>query len=382
MTSHVFVVDETTFPLHLRYRFAGIGAGANSLIDFNNSSTSNLHPSTEKKLVGMIADMSRIREGDRVFFYVQKEKSGGNDGIFCGAFRAHKRAFLDNGGRNQFLVNELGKSLTFRVMIEPEEVYPKGVSEWRALEEIRRIARPHQMLWSLIYRKLKGGRGCTMITHYEAEHLFGLIQESGEPLDVAARSLDFDLPTRKIVSTKSAPEEYAGEQTPFNMLPRMLQLDSVRQIEIYLQALIVARIGEADDPLTKILLNDARLSWIGNEVKCGLGMQSIDIILSSAAQQQRLTLIELKSVQATADNIRQMRRYVDWADNYYVPNSPAIIEPVLITRKMSGDLPADFVRTAAEFDKENAGKTCAKLRLVEFEIRGGQLHYQERKIGD
>ena len=382
MTSHVFVVDERTFPLHLRYQFAGIGAGNNDQINFNNSSTSNLNSQTEKTLVGMIADMSRIRKGDRIFFYVQKEGSRGNDGVFCGVFRACGRAFLDNDGKEQFLRDKLGKSLTFRVLIEPEEVYSAGVSEWHALEEIRRISHPHKMLWSLIYRKLKGGRGCTMITHYEDDYLFRLIRESGRPLNAESQVLNFDQKARAIVAEKGARLEYTGEQTPFNMLPRMLAVANRWKIEIFLQAMITAHIGNANDLLTRILLGEDRLSWIGNEVKCGLGMQSMDIVLACEGQQQRLLLLELKSDQPIADNILQMRRYVDWADNYYIPNSSAIIEPMLIARETPGDLPADFVRTAAEFDKENAGKTCAKLRLVEFEIRGGQLHYQERKIGN
>ena len=382
MTSHVFVVDERTFPLHLRYQFAGIGAGNNDQINFNNSPTSNLIAGAEKNLVGMIADMSRIRKGDRIFFYVQKEGSRGNDGIFCGVFRACGRAFLDNGGKQQFLVDKLGKSLTFRVLIEPEEVCSAGVSEWHALEAIRRISRPHQMLWSLIYRKLKAGRGCTMITHYEDDSLSRLIRESGQPLNAEGQVLNFDPKARAIVAEKGAHPKYTGEQTPFNVLPRMLAVANRWKIEIFLQAMIIAQIGGANDPLTQILLGEDRLSWIGNEVKCGLGMQSMDIMLACKGQQQRLLLLELKSDQPVADNILQMRRYVDWAGDYYLPNSPAIIEPVVIARKTPGDLPVDFVRTAAEFDKENAGETCAKLRLVEFEIGEKQIHYQERKIGN
>ena len=384
MTSHVFVVDETTFPLHLQYQFAGIGAGDNDQINFNNSPTSTLKAaSTEKNLVGMIADMSRIRKGDRIFFYVQKKGDyRGNDGIFCGVFRACGRAFLDNGGKQQFLVDKLGKSLTFRVLIEPEEVCSAGVSEWQALEAIRRVSCPHQMLWSLIYRKLKAGRGCTMITHYEDDYLSRLIRESGRPLNAKGQVLNFDQKARAIVAEKGARPAYTGEQTPFNMLPRMLAVDNRWKIEVFLQAMITAHIGDANDLLTRILLGGDRLSWIGNEVKCGLGMQSMDIMLACKGQQQRLLLLELKSDQPEADNILQMRRYVDWAGDYYLPNSPAIIEPVLIARETPGDLPADFVRTAAEFDKQNAGETCAKLRLVEFELRGGQIDYQERKIGD
>lgn len=72
MTAHVFIVDDNTFPVHLQYGFAGTGAREHALVDFNNSPSTvlfagNKHPG-EHNLVGMIADINRVRKGDRVFF--------------------------------------------------------------------------------------------------------------------------------------------------------------------------------------------------------------------------------------------------------------------------------------------------------------------------
>ena len=64
----------------------------------------------------------------------------------------------------------------FRTLIEPSEVFPEGVIEWDALDNIEGITNPNQMLWSLIYRKLKGNRGCTSITEQESEKLINLIR--------------------------------------------------------------------------------------------------------------------------------------------------------------------------------------------------------------
>ena len=398
MTAHVFIVGDNTFPMHLRYQFAGIGAVKRVTkpsrrartpaiiaeeeyvhIDFNGASDSQLHSKAEFNLTGMMADMLRIRRGDSVFFYVQNQ--GNNEGRFYGKFRVREDApFLDNGGEKQFLLAELGKSLTFRVLIEPDEVYPAGVSEWQALDEIRHLARPHQMLWSLIYRKLKGNRGCTMITHYEEEYLHGLIQNGQQRISAKNRALNFDANTRDIVAEDYAPPEYRGEKIPFSISRRMMAKEKKKQqIEIYLQADITRRIGREGDSLTEILMGGERPFWIGNEVKCGVGMQSIDVMLCRSGGQQRLTLIELKSVPANPDNIRQLRRYVEWTEQYYLPNSPAIIEPVLIARKTPGDLPEDFLRAAAEFNRDNRGRTCEPLRIVEFVIDGEEIRYQERQ---
>jgi len=168
MTTHVFIVDTITFKYHLEYLFAGTGA-KESYIDFNGQPNTSLHYAVENNLLGMIADSQRIRKGNYIIFYLQQNFSQNvYEGKFYGIFKAKEDlSFLDNNDKNQFLKEELVKSLTFRTFLEPYEVYSKGVTEWGALDEIRYIQSPNQMLWSLIYRKLKGNRGNTMITIYE-----------------------------------------------------------------------------------------------------------------------------------------------------------------------------------------------------------------------
>jgi hypothetical protein len=88
MTTHVFIVDKTTFKVHLNYLFAGTGA-KESVVDFNNNPQTSLHPTTERNLVGMIADASRIRQGDWVIFYLQQSIAEGiYEGKFYGVFKA------------------------------------------------------------------------------------------------------------------------------------------------------------------------------------------------------------------------------------------------------------------------------------------------------
>ena len=42
--------------------------------------------------------------------------------------------------------------------------------------------------------------------------------------------------------------------------------------------------------------------------------------------------IELKAVHASEDNIRQIERYIDWIEQYYIPNRMSTIQPVLLCR--------------------------------------------------
>ena len=154
MTAHVFVVSTVTFDLHLKYMFVGTGSKDHQ-IDFNAKASSSLHFASENSLVSMLADASRLRKGDSVYFYVQQETN--SDGKFYGVFECvEDRPFLDNDDKTQFLRNELEKNLNIRAKIKPKTVYPAGISEWDLLDDISSVTKPYEMLWSLIYRKLKG----------------------------------------------------------------------------------------------------------------------------------------------------------------------------------------------------------------------------------
>lgn len=107
MTTHVFIVDSTTFKVHLENLFAGTGA-KESVIDFNNNPTSNLKAQSEHVLVDMIADISRVRENDLLIFYLQQNfREGIREGKFYGVFKIKKidnlLAFYDPNDEHQYL---------------------------------------------------------------------------------------------------------------------------------------------------------------------------------------------------------------------------------------------------------------------------------------
>jgi RecB family endonuclease NucS len=82
------------------------------------------------------------------------------------------------------------------------------------------------------------------------------------------------------------------------------------------------------------LLNGWTIEWLGNEVSCGVGMQRIDVMLSLVNGNIKIVLpIELKSVEASTENVIQIQRYVDWLEQYYIPNRISDIQPVLISKK-------------------------------------------------
>ncbi len=361
-TTHVFIVDTITFKLHLEYMFAGTGA-KDKVIDFNNVPNSSLHSTTENNLLGMIADFQRVRIGDYVIFYLQQDfRAGIREGKFYGVFKVTSNPFLDNNDTHQYLKSSLGKSLTFRILIEPYQVYAQGVTEWEALDEIRNIQTPNKMLWSLIYRKLKGNRGNTMITIYESGQLIDLISNKNNQITLSGNAFSFDSNNQKIV-VSSQTNQYQGRQTPINILPRMVSKCCRRlQFETHLQAYILQNLENLP------MFSSDNIEWIGNEVSCGVGMQRIDIMLSVENDNRKVIPIELKSVCVYQGITNQLQRYVDWIEQYYLPNRPSDIEPMIISREVTDKTTTSYQNIVAEFRNFNTRNNTLPLRYVEFSI--------------
>lgn len=375
-TTHVFIVDATTFKYHLEYMFAGTGAKDN-IIDFNNSITSRMHSTTENNLLGMIADTQRIRTNDNVIFYLQQNSQKGiREGKFFGVFKVKEApAFLDNNDNNQYLKTELSKSLTFRIIIEPNQIYANGVTEWEALDEIKNIQSPNQMLWSLIYRKLKGNRGNTMITIYESERLINLIRNKNSRRVLTGNSFTFNETSQQIEITDNT-MSYQGSKEQINILPRLIQkYCEGKQFETHLQAYILQNIDNL------FIFEQEKIEWIGNEVSCGVGMQRIDIMLSSNITNRKVIPIELKSVVAYPNIIVQLQRYVDWIEQYYLPNRPSDIEPIIISREITNKTTQEYQNMIDGFNIFNNRNNILPLKYVEFSINCTEQSITFNEIG-
>lgn len=377
MTTHVFIVDERTFQYHLQYMFAGTGAGEKD-VDFNGKTESTLYygkkHAAESGLVYMMADCCRVREGDLILFYLQATST--QEGRFYGVFKALGDAFLDRKDNPQFLNTQLGKNLTFRVRIAPDEVYGKGVSEWKALDEIRCISSPCQMLWSLIYRKLKGNRGNTMITIYESERLVDLIRRANDNTPLPNLS-SYAYRSGEVVASND-PRQYTGSIEPFNILPRLIQLHNIgRAHEAHLQMYITQHVGRNADLDQALGLTTGSVEWIGNEVSCGVGMQRIDVMISKriSASQRMIIPIELKAVPVYEDCLKQVNRYVDWIEQYYVPNRVSTIQPVLLCKASA--LTEEIKQAFNAFNIAAHGRHLP-LKYVEYSISENDIHFVSR----
>lgn len=347
--AHVFIVNKITFKAHLEHMFAGTGA-ADVPTDFIFDTSIKLNTQDVKRSVGMITDVSRVRKGDKIIFFVT--------GIarFYGVFEAVSEFFLDPNDDSSYLFEELGKKLTYRILIKPFRVYKYGLSEYDYLDSLEGIQYPDQICWSLIYRKLGGNRGCTMITEQEYDLFIKRIEKENEILSGASFSFDSE---NNVIIPYDSQLPYKGRQIDIveNLRNNMLnRYENKKAFEHYVQYFSILDIK--NNPNSLLLVPESPVIWIGNEVMCSFGEHRIDaLVIQSKDNLVDITLIEMKDEKAYSAITWQIDGYMKWLKDYILPsflrnNAIVRIHPVVIS---------DGIPNARNSTKE-------RLKLVETEI--------------
>jgi len=219
-----------------------------------------------------------------------------------------------------------------------------------------------------------------MITIYESERLFKLLRDKNNREFLSGTNFTLDVSTQQIrLDNNSHP--YTGRREKINILPRLIRkYTEGKAFEPHLQTYVVQNIGRNTNPsLDRSLLNGSPIEWIGNEVSCGVGMQRIDVMLSIIKNNTKIAIaIELKPNEATTDTVFQLQRYVNWLEQYYIPNRISDIQPVLISRRIvNKDQPyyLDIINSFKEFNRKN--NKCLPLKYVEYELKNNNLEFQE-----
>lgn len=371
MNTHVFVVDSTTFKYHLEYKFAGTGAGDKQAPFLLNSNIS-FPATTERMLVGMVADISRIRIGDNVVFYLQSHN--GAPGMFYGIFKVESEPFFDENNDSNYLKDELGKGLSFRILISGGQVYRKGVTEHEFLDSLKGKNHPSDLCWSLIYRKLKGNRGCTMIMDYEYEDLKRKLDEKNEGSILDSANFTFNS-TSKEIESDNLVHIYEGVQNEINILNRLIyKYNRNNAFETHLQAYLTKHLDKAHYRNLLLPLPD-NCTWIGNEVSCGVGMQRIDLMIKQETDNDVfIKVIELKQVapyQYIVD--KQLPWYLEWLSDYVIPkyrNKHIHVIPSVIAR---GGIDGELKNLYENFNFHIEVVEVSNLEYIGFNVNNNEI---------
>lgn len=346
MAAHIFTVNEKTFKVHLNYMFAGTGKeGADHQI-------------------GALADISSVREGDIICFYVM------NKGFF-GFFKAKGKPFYENR-KNQYLYSELDKNLTYRVLIEPYKVFENHKSEWNVIENPKYIEDQsiYNMQWSWIFKKLNANRGCLSIDNYEFELLEKIISTDNT---ILTNSKNYDYFKGKIVN-HSKLIEYEADTSKGLRNNRQLNREED------LRVLFTSGYDE-NEVLNKVLKPEeyGKINFISNEVLCSFSERKLDIVLGT--DKNVCLLIELKNDFIYNKSIyNQIKEYSRWISAYKIKYKQ--ITPILIikeARELSLRKNSKFFKYLSKKDVRNNVLSPWYQNIVS-EINNAKLKLKNEKI--
>ena len=218
-----------------------------------------------------------------------------------------------------------------------------------------------------------------MITVYETERLVKLLRDKNNRQQLNGTNFTLDIPSQ-VIQLATTQHPYTGRQEPIDIFPRLRKkYIEGKALESHLQTYVVQNIGrQTNQSLDNCLLDNLRLEWIGNEVSCGVGMQRIDILLGTLkdATTRIVIPIELKSKNASPDNIFQLQRYIDWLEQYYLPNRISDIQPILVALSPSSRTSYIYGQTINGFRKFNTDNPrCLPLKYIEYQIGDGTLTF-------
>lgn len=218
-----------------------------------------------------------------------------------------------------------------------------------------------------------------MITVYETERLFKLLSDKNNRQPLTGTNFTLDVQNQAI-QLATTHHSYTGRQESINILPRLIKkYTEGKAFESHLQTYIVQNIGRQTNPsLDTCLLDSLQLEWLGNEVSCGVGMQRIDILLGALKDIARIIIpIELKANEASPDCVFQLQRYVNWLEQYYIPNRISDIQPILVALAPSSRTSVIYRQSTNAFHQFKADNPrCLPLKYVEYQVGSGTLTFQ------
>lgn len=262
-------------------------------------------------------------------------------------------------------------------------MYPYGIIEHDYLDDLTGKSAPYQLCWSMIYRKLKGNRGCTMITRYEFGDLKTKLEAKNNGQTLNNTRFSFDFREVKIINVDQA-NQYMGRECILDIKPRLLyKAHRVNAFETHLQAFVMQKF-DAPILIDKILSLDNGSAWVGNEVSCGVGMQRIDtMIIEENETKIHLKIVELKD-EEPYDYIvdEQLPWYLKWSSQYIIPNllsygKEVIIHPCILAKRTENQRIIDRIRTQKLISLNIENVRLYSTEYITFDIGDNDITFEK-----
>jgi len=339
MNYHLFIVNEISLKYHLEYMFVGTGK-SNTNFD-----------------IELYKDIARLKPNDKIVFYVQSLKK------FYGFFEVTSHPFFDSTHYLQphtmpFI--EIKKSngqinqikLQYRALIQPYQVFENGIDEFDLVDILPSDAR--DVLWSILYRKLKGTRGCSPLFENEFNIIFHKISQINNNQFLNYQNFTFD----------------NGEILPFQ---NSFQYNSQINIPNIKQDILNGNYRESHihTLLIQFLNQEPNIKWLGNEVYSGAGMQAMDIL--TIDNQNVFKIYEVKKEEINKDITIQVFKYIQWLQNRFQNFIPNDFQPILIGKKIYGQ--RKLQNRINEFNNFNSQQVSLPIIYIDYEI-----NYQNNSI--
>jgi len=332
---HLFIVDANSLKYHLEYGFVGTGSIKQ---DFN---------------IGLWTDIERLKLNDKIIFYVQGIKK------FYGVFKVSSKPFFDNKTEPYLQNNPLNilnndkKNiyLRYRALIEADEVFEDGIEEFKLIDILPKNTK--DVLWSILYRKLKASRGNSPLFKIE----FDIIRErlSKVNCDKSLKGVNFSFKKDKIVLSNH--NIYKGDVSRnINVYNEIL---SNKYTEHHLHSILLEKLP--------IEIFGQNISWIGNEVYSGAGMQAIDILsIEESNNLEIFNIIEIKKDYVGHEITTQIEKYLLWIKNRFNNSNEKCYQPIIFGKKIIAKSAKD--KRIKWFDDFNKKQHSLPIKYFEYSI--------------
>lgn len=328
MNYHLFIVDEISFKYHLEYGFVGTGSANTS---FN---------------IKLWTDIIRLKENDKIIFYVQNNKK------FYGFFKVTSTPFFDSNHYLQpnimpYLGGKNNIRLQYRALMNADNVFSEGIEEFELIDILPE--KSSDVLWSILYRKLKGSRGCSPVFKIEYDIIFKKISEKNNNKKLVGCNFSYNNGRIKITKNNST---YQERQISYD-----IKSDILKNVyfEHHLHSLLL-------DKLPNLIFNSPE--WVGNEVYSGSGMQSIDIL--SIDNNNIFNIIEVKKDEIPKNITEQVRKYIQWLKNRFQNFISTNFQPILFGKKITGSTKQNS--RLNEFTTFNNLNISLPIKYFEYEV--------------